>query len=109
MSLIEQMLTVALCAAATILTRALPFAVFSQSRPAPRFVQYLGRALPGAVFGLLVAYCFKTVCPFSGSHGVPEALASAVTVAIHLWKRKMLLSIAAGTLCYMVLVQCLGL
>ena len=29
----------------------------------------------------------------------------AVVAAVHLWKRQMLLSIAAGTLCYMLLVQ----
>ena len=29
----------------------------------------------------------------------------SATVFVHLWKRQMLLSIAAGTLCYMLLVQ----
>ena len=39
------------------------------------------------------------------SHGLPELIAIAVVVLLHLWKRQMLLSIAAGTVCYMLLVQ----
>jgi len=41
----------------------------------------------------------------SGSHGIPEAIAIAVVVLLHLWKCQMLLSIAGGTICYMLLVQ----
>ena len=41
----------------------------------------------------------------SGSHGLPEAIAVAVTALLHLWRRSTLLSILAGTAVYMVLVQ----
>ena len=41
----------------------------------------------------------------AGSHGLPEAISIALVVAVHLWKRQMLLSIASGTLCYMLLAQ----
>lgn len=41
----------------------------------------------------------------AGSHGIPEAIAIAVVVALHLWKRQTLLSIAGGTVVYMLLVQ----
>lgn len=37
--------------------------------------------------------------------GSLEFIAIGVTVAVHLWKRQMLLSIAGGTICYMLLVQ----
>ena len=40
-----------------------------------------------------------------GSHGIPEAIAIAVFVLLHPWKRQMLLSIAGGTICYILLVQ----
>ena len=63
------------------------------------------RALPGAVFGLLVVYCLKNVSLLTGSHGLPELLAILAVAGLHLWKRQMLLSIAGGTLCYMLLVQ----
>lgn len=105
MSLWQQIVTIGVCVLATMLTRFLPFLVFTGKRPTPQYVQYLGVALPPAVFGMLVIYCLKGVSILSGSHGIPELIAIAVTVAIHLWKRKMLLSVAGGTVCYMLLVQ----
>ena len=86
-------------------TRFLPFVVFSSRRPTPKYVQYLGKVLPGAIFGMLVVYCLKDVSIINYSHGIPEAIAIVVTVLLHLWKRQMLLSIAGGTVVYMLLVQ----
>jgi branched-subunit amino acid transport protein AzlD len=54
---------------------------------------------------MLVIYCLKNVSILSGSHGIPEAAAILVVVGLHLWKRQMLLSIAGGTVCYMLLMQ----
>ena len=105
MTLSQQIVTIALCVAGTMLTRFLPFLVFSPKKPTPRYVQYLGKALPCAIFGMLVVYCLKNVSILSGSHGLPELIAIAATVAIHKWKNQMLLSIAGGTACYMLLVQ----
>ena len=64
-----------------------------------------GKALPPAVFGLLIIYCLKNVSLFTGSRGVPELIAIVLVIVLHLWKRQMLLSIAGGTICYMLLVQ----
>lgn len=105
MTLTEQLLTVGLCVVATLITRLVPFLVFSPKRKTPVFVQYLGKALPPALFGMLVVYCLKSVNILGGSHGLPELIALAVVVLLHLWKRQMLLSVAAGTVCYMLLVQ----
>ena len=105
MTLQQQMITIGMVVFGTLLTRFLPFLLFPAGKPTPKYVQYLGKVLPSAVFGLLVVYCLKDVSLFSGSHGVPEAIAIAAVAALHLWKRQMLLSIAGGTLCYMVLVQ----
>ncbi len=105
MTLTEQIITIGICVFGTMLTRFLPFLVFSSKKPTPKFIQYLGKALPCAVFGMLVVYCLKNVSLLSGSHGIPEFLAISVTVFLHLWKRQMLLSIAGGTAAYMLLVQ----
>lgn len=105
MTVFQQIATIALCALGTMLTRYLPFLVFSAKKPTPRYIQYLGKALPSAIFGMLVIYCLKDVSLFSGNHALPELVAIAVTVALHCWKRQMLLSIAGGTVCYMLLVQ----
>lgn len=105
MTLSQQVITLACVVFATVLTRFLPFLVFPKNRPIPKFLQYLGKALPGAVFGLLVIYCLKNVSLLSGSHGIPELISILVVVALHLWKKQMLLSIAGGTVVFMLLVQ----
>ena len=105
MTVAQQMITIALCALGTMTTRFLPFIVFSSRRPTPKYIQYLGKALPAAVFGMLVVYCRRNVSILSGSHGLPELIAIAEVIAVHLYKKNMLLSIAVGTVCYMLLVQ----
>ncbi|HGA1022295.1 TPA: branched-chain amino acid transporter permease [Bacillus cereus] len=105
MSIFQQIITISMVVLGTMLTRFLPFVVFPSDRPTPQYVQYLGRVLPSAVIGLLVIYCFKDVNLFNGSHGIPELIAVALVMVLHLWKRQMLLSIAGGTIIYMVLVQ----
>ena len=105
MTIAEQIITIAMCVFGTVITRFLPFAVFSSKRPTPRYIQYLGKVLPGAIFAMLVIYCLRNVSLLQGSHGLPELIAIALTVGLHLWKRQMLLSIAGGTVCYMLLIQ----
>ena len=105
MSAAQQLVTILVVAAGTMLTRFLPFLLFPAGKPTPKYIQYLGRVLPAAVFGMLVVYCLKNVSLLSGSHGLPEAMAIAVVAALHLWKKQTLLSIAGGTVCYMLLVQ----
>ncbi len=105
MTVSQHIITIALCVFATLITRFLPFLIFSGKKETPKFVQYLGKALPSAIFALLIVYCLKDVSVPGGSHGIPEAISIALVVALHLWKRQILLSIAGGTFCYMMLVQ----
>ncbi len=105
MTVTQQIITIALCVLGTMATRFLPFLVFSGDKPTPKYIQYLGKALPAAIFGMLVAYCLKNVSILTGSHGIPELISIVLVVALHLWKRQMLLSIAGGTVCYMLLIQ----
>lgn len=105
MTNIEIIVTVLILSCATILTRSLPFLIFSKMKAPPKFISYLGRALPPAIFALLLVYCLKGVSIISTPHGIPEAIALAVVILLHLWKRNMLLSIGVGTVLYMVLVQ----
>ncbi len=92
-------------AAGTILMRFLPFILFPDGKKMPGYVKYLGQVLPYATMGLLVVYCLKGVSVFSAPYGIPEFLACAVVVILHVWKRNSLLSIGAGTAFYMFLVQ----
>lgn len=105
MPLWQQIATIALCALGTMITRFLPFLIFKPGSRLPSYVKYLGKALPSAVFALLVVYCLKDVSILTGSHGIPETLGMGLTTILHLWKRQMLLSMAGGTVFYMFLVQ----
>lgn len=105
MNVTEQMITILMVVLGTMVTRFLPFLVFPSGKPTPKYIQYLGKVLPAAVFGLLVVYCLKGVTIFAGSHGIPELISILLVVLLHLWKRQMLFSIAGGTICYMLLVQ----
>ena len=105
MTLTQQIITIGMVVLGTAATRFLPFLVFPAGKPTPKYVQYLGKVLPAAVFGLLVVYSLKDVSILSGSRGIPELISIALVAALHLWKRNTLLSVGAGTICYMVLIQ----
>lgn len=92
-------------AAGTQITRWLPFWLFPEKKEPPQVVTDLGRLLPPAMMGLLVAYCLKGVAWTASPYGVPELLAIAAVVLLHRWKGNVLLSIAGGTALYMLLVQ----
>lgn len=105
MTAAQQIVTIGVVVLGTMITRFLPFLLFPAGKPNPRYIQYLGKVLPAAVFGMLIVYCLKDVNPLTGTHGLPEAAAITAVVLLHRWKRQMLLSIAGGTILYMLLVQ----
>lgn len=86
-------------------SRWLPFVAFSGKKELPEFIKYLGRVLPAALMGLLVVYCFKNTQIFTGNHGLPELIATAVVVFSYAWKENFLISVGGGTAVYMLLVQ----
>ena len=98
-------LLVAVVALVTALLRLLPFAVFSGRRRTPDYVLYLGRVLPYAVMAMLVIYCYKGTSFLVYPYGLPQMIAGIFTAALHIWRRSTLLSIACGTVVYMLLVQ----
>lgn len=100
----HSILIISVSALTTIAIRFFPFLVFGK-RKVPEIVQYLGRVLPCAIMATLVVYCLKGVTLFSGNHGLPEMIAVALVVVLHLWKKNTLLSIGTGTIVYMLLVQ----
>ena len=95
---------IAVCAACTFLERWLPWLLFGR-RAVPKVVEYLGRILPMAVMVSLLVYCLRGMQFSSAGAWVPQVIAVGVTAGLHWWRRNTLLSIAAGTVCYMLLVQ----
>lgn len=105
MTTAQQLITILMISLGTMSMRFLPFLIFPAGKPTPKYIQYLGRVLPGAVFGMLVVYCLKNVSVTAFPFGIPELIGIAVTAVLHLWKKQMILSMGAGTIVYMLLVQ----
>ena len=104
MTTLEQIVTILIAGFAIVLTRFLPFVIF-KGKKIPKALDYLGFALPASVFGMLLVYCLKDTVVTSFPFALPEVLGLAVTSAIYLWKKNTLISIAAGTVFYMFLIQ----
>ena len=101
----QAVITIAAVVLGTMTTRFLPFLLFPADKPIPKYIRYLGEVLPFAVIGMLVVYCLKGTEMTAWPFGLPEIIASAAVILLHKLKKNMLLSIAGGTLCYMLLVQ----
>ena len=102
---VQILITVGAVVLGTMLTRFLPFLVFHEGMETPKIIKYLGSALPPAVFALLVVYCLKGMNITDYPHGLPEIIAVISVIGIHLLFKQMLISIGAGTVIYMVLLQ----
>ncbi|MDO4324541.1 MAG: AzlD domain-containing protein [bacterium] len=105
MSTIHSILLIAVISLVTALIRFLPFLIFRDKDHMPEALQYLGGILPAAIMGMLVVYCFKSTVVTAWPFGLPEVIATILVVASYLWKKNILLSVAAGTVFYMILVQ----
>lgn len=105
MTIIQSIITIVFVVLGTMLTRYLPFLLFPDSKTPPESIKFLGKVLPYAVMGLLIVFSLKDVSITAGSHGIPEAIAIIFIIIIHILKRNTLLSIAGGTILYMILVQ----
>ena len=101
----QAVITIAAVVLGTMTTRFLQFLLFPADKPTPKYIRYLGEVLPFAVIGMLVVYCLKGTEMTAWPFGLPEVIASAAVILLHKLKKNMLLSIAGGTLCYMLLVQ----
>lgn len=87
------------------LTRLIPFLFFPKGKEVPEVIKYLGKVLPPAVIGMLIIYCLKGVDVTAFPFGLPEFACIGVVILLHVWKRNNLLSIGAGTVLYMFLIQ----
>ena len=87
----------------TFLLRALPFLIFRGKTPP--YIAYLGEVLPPAIIGMLVIYCLKDVRWADSPFGLPELISAVCVAGLQAWRRNALLSILAGTIIYMILVQ----
>ena len=101
----QALASIAVMAAVTFLTRALPFLLFDRGDHPPRIVLYLGQVLPPAIIAMLIVYCLKGVSFASPAGWLPALAAGLTAVVLHLWKHNDLISIFGATALYMVRVH----
>jgi branched-subunit amino acid transport protein AzlD len=101
------LIAVAVSGLITVALRALPFAILKPLRKS-RFVQALGRWMPAGILLILAVVILRGEAASRPGEIWAIAAATAVTVLVHLLgKRRSLLSIAAGTTCYVLLLNLL--
>ncbi len=100
----HSILIIVVVAIVTALLRILPFLIFT-GKKTPAFIVYLGKVLPFAIIGMLVVYCLKGVSVIQYPFGLPELIAGGIVALIHIWKKNTLISVAVGTVSYMLLIQ----
>jgi len=90
----------------TFLIRLFPFVLMAKFKnKMPDSIVYLGNILPQAAIAILLIYCLKDINFTSAAAFLPQAIALAFAVILHLYKKNFILSIAVSTAVYMVLVQ----
>ena len=99
----HSILFIVVISAVTVIIRFLPFIVFSKKTPKP--IAYLSEVLPYAVMGMLIVYCLKDVSFIGGYHGIPEFICICLVILLHKLFHNTLLSVAAGVISYMLLIQ----
>lgn len=89
----------------TLALRALPFAVLAKLRRS-KLVQTLGTWMPAGIILILAVYVLRGEILARGNDWWMAIVAVAVTIGVHYaFKRHVLLSVAAGTACYVLLVN----
>ncbi|NLO35135.1 MAG: branched-chain amino acid transporter AzlD [Clostridiaceae bacterium] len=105
MTVWQTLLVIAVVAALTFLTRALPFWLFRSPDWPPAWLSDLNRLMPPAVIAILVVFCLREIRFLAPESSLPQLIGVALVACLHVWKRNNLLSIGVGTAVYMLLVQ----
>lgn len=91
------------------LIRAVPFLLFGRGGEPPKLVAFIGRVLSPAAIAMLSVYCFAGyVCERPLAENcwfLAETVSGALTVLLQWKRRNPPLSIAAGTILYMLLLH----
>ncbi|MGW9020045.1 branched-chain amino acid transporter permease [Leucobacter chromiiresistens] len=96
---------VAIGSVVTIALRALPFAILKPLRRS-KFVAALGRWMPAGILCILAIVILRDELVARADHWWAVLAATAVTIVVHLaGRRRAVLSVAAGTACYILLIN----
>ena len=102
---LQAVLIILIASICTILTRVAPFLLFGRKKELPGTIKYLGAVLPSAIMATLIVYCLRNSISIQPLRGLPEILSILAVILLHNWKRNTLISIAGGTVLYMILIR----
>lgn len=104
-TVIRMLLVLLIAGGITFLIRALPFLLFGSGERISPQLRFIGRTLPLSVMAVLIVYCLRDALFVSFGALWPQLIGILITAVLHLWKRNNLISIAGGTLVYMLLIR----
>lgn len=104
---LQLLISVLVMAAATMLTRFLPFILFPEHKPVPKVITMLADRLPYASLGMLLVYALKDVQVTQSPFGLYEGLSLGLIAIVHHFKNNTLLSIGSGLGLYLILINLL--
>ncbi len=99
------LVAVVVSAVITFGLRAFPFALFGGSRKMPGTIVKLGKVLPATIMAVLIVYCVKDSLDNVIGIGIPKLIAILTVAGSYRWKHNTFVSIAVGTLLYMILLR----
>jgi branched-subunit amino acid transport protein AzlD len=88
----------------TVALRAIPFALKNAVAESTLLAD-IGRWMPLGAITVLTVYCLAQIDLTRPTRGLPELAGVAVTVAVHRWRRNVVLSIVTGTATCMILTN----
>ncbi len=98
-------LSIGVIALATWVCRSAAFLIFGGRKDIPKTVIYLGKTLPPAIMAILVFYCLREMDMTKYPFGLAEII-TVVFAAVLQWKKEnTILTTAASTVIYMVLIR----
>jgi branched-subunit amino acid transport protein AzlD len=96
--------TIGIVAIMTWITRGLPYLLFAKKNP-PQIITYLGTVLPASIMMILVIYCLRNIQFMKYPYGAAELISVFLVIGMQFWRKKLIISVFAGTVCYMVLIR----
>ena len=98
----QVLIAVFISALVILLTRLLPFVLFSRKNP-PSIIKFIEKYIPQMIIAVLAVYCFKDVHFCEKPYGLPFLISCVAVVILHLSAKNSMVSILGGTVLFIIL------
>lgn len=101
---LDILLAVLVMSVANLITRLLPFVFFAKNNP-PKIIVFISKFFPPVILTILIFYTLGSIDFENQLYGLKEFIAIAITAYLHIKFSNYLISIIAGTISYMLMIQ----